>query len=63
MFAIGRVRVTNSIPEFPIGITRGPLSLGCFISMKAGKNMRRISTGVVAIISIIAVRFGIMKIF
>ena len=49
MLAIGQNRVTNSISARN--------------SMKAGKNIRRISMGAVAIIIMIEVRFGIIKIF
>jgi hypothetical protein len=41
-------------------IILGPPSFGVFSSIKAGKNMIRISTRVVIIIVIISVRFGII---
>ena len=41
-------------------IIRGPLSFGFFSSINAGKNIRRISMGVVVIIMIISFRFGII---
>ena len=44
----------------PVVISRGPLSFGFFSSIKAGKNVRRMSAGVVTIIMIITVRFGII---
>ena len=61
MFVMGVNRVIRMFySEFSMGIIRGPWSFGFFSSIKAGRNMRRISVGVVTIIIMISVRFGII---
>jgi hypothetical protein len=61
MFAMGMKRVVNMfISGISAVIIRGPPSFGLFSSIKAGKNMIRISASVVIVIMIIAVRFGII---
>ena len=63
MFEKGMKLVTSIISGFSIGMIRGPLSFGFLSSIKAGENIRRISSGVVASIMMISVRFGIIVVF
>ena len=61
MFVMGMDRVIRVVSsDFSMAIIRGPWSFGFFSSIKAGRNMRRISVGVVTIIIMISVRFGII---
>lgn len=61
MFVMGMSRVIRVVSSvFSMGMIRGPWSFGFFSSIKAGRNMRKMSVGVVAIIMMISVRFGII---
>ena len=61
MFAMEMKRVISMfISGISVVINRGPPSFGLFSSMKAGKNVIRISARAVVVIVIIAVRFGII---
>ena len=51
MFVMGMDRVIRVVSsDFSMAIIRGPWSFGFFSSIKAGRNMRRISVGVVAML-------------
>jgi len=61
MFAMRMKRVVSMfISEISDVIIRGPPSFGLFSSIKAGKNIIRISVRVAIVIVRIAVRFGII---